>query len=618
MTTPESLYLLLTAAVVAAMLRGVRTVIVDEVHTLARDKRGSHLALSLERLTDVVAADGGRLQRIGLSATQRPLEVVARLLVGVGPRPAGSGGRRLRAPAATSTWPSSCPAPSSRRWPAASSSPTCSTASPGTCGEHRTTLVFVNTRKMAERVAHQLAERLRRDGRSRRRPASARRRCRWRPTTGACRPAGGAGRAAAAGRRPAGPGGHRLARARHRRRARSSWSARSARPGPSGPSSSGSAGPTTTLEGTPAGRLYPLTRDELVECTALLAAVRAGQLDVLRPAGGPARRAGPAARGRGGGGRASGTRTSCSTWSAGPPPTPTSTRAAFDEVVELASWGITTGRGRRGAHLHHDAVNGRLRARRGARLAALTSGGAIPETGDYRVVLDPDGVDRGLGARGLRRRGDRRRHLPARAPTRGGCARWRRAPCGSTDAGDLPPTIPFWLGEAPARTAELSEEVGDLRGWLERAAGRRRRPGRGPAAGAVRAVRVSATRWPTRWWPTWPPAWPPSGPCPPATGIVVERFFDETEGTQLIVHSPYGGRINRALGLALRKRFCVSFDFELQAAADDDTVVLSLGPQHSFPLAQVPEDAAQRHRSRRPDPGRAAPSRCSPPGGGGT
>ena len=363
------------------------------------------------------------------------------------------------------------------------------------------------------------------------------------------------------------------------------------------------------VEGTPAGRLYPLTRDELVECTALLAGVRAGHLDVLHPPVAPLDVltqqvvAEVAAAGE---------------WDVDAlfdlvrraAPSPTSTREAFDEVVDLASWGIQTGRGRRGAHLHHDAVNGRLRARRGARLAALTSGGAIPETGDYRVVLDPDGVTVGSVHEDF-----------AVEATAGdifllGTHSWRvvKVETGTVrvvDAADLPPTIPFWLGEAPARTAELSAEVGDLRAELEPllAGGRRHRcPGRPCAAGPG-----CPRRWPTRWSPTWAPGSWPSGHSPPGERLVVERVFDEAEGTQLIVHSPYGGRINRALGLALRKRFCVSFDFELQAAADDDTVVLSLGPQHSFPLPQVPSMLHSGHGPRRPGPGRAAPPHAGRP-----
>jgi len=590
-TTPESLYLLLTAASSRSILRGVHTVIIDEVHTLARDKRGSHLALTLERLNQLVSAHGGRLQRIGLSATQRPLEVVARLLSGSDPsRPPTAivdCGHRRDLDVAIEL-------PDSELEAVTSSSQLSDVLDliAAHVLEHRTTLVFVNTRKMAERVAHQLAKRL------------------GSPSDGDASTADATGRATdpidAALQVAAHHGSLSTARRRiveQRLRAgdlRALVATASLELGIDvGPvelvCQIGSPRAIGTflqrvgranhqLEGTPAGRLYPLTRDELVECTALLAGVRAGRLDVLQPPVAPldvlaqqlvaevaaaeewevehlyelVRRAAPYAE---------------------------LSRGTFDEVVELVSWGIQTGRGRRGAHLHHDAVNGRLRARRGARLVALTSGGAIPETGDYRVVLDPDGVTVGSVHEDF-----------AVEATAGdifllGTHSWRvkKVETGTVrvvDAGDLPPTIPFWLGEAPARTAELSEEVGSLRADLEpllaagdgeeaRRAVRRRAGVSAEVADQVVAYLGAGLA--------------ALGALPTRDRIVIERVFDDSEGTQLIIHAPYGGRINRALGLALRKRFCVSFDFELQAAADDDTVVLSLGPQHSFPLSQVPK-----------------------------
>jgi ATP-dependent Lhr-like helicase len=578
-TTPESLYLLLTAPSSRAMLRGVHTVIVDEVHTLARDKRGSHLALSLERLDTLVTESGGRLQRIGLSATQRPLDVVARLLSGVHPeRPPTvivdcGHARDLNV---------AIELPDSELEAVASGlqlSDVLDRIAEHT-RQHRTTLIFVNTRKMAERVAHQLAERLGSAehgggdvdasllvaahhgslSAARRRIVETRLRAgdlRALVATASLELGIDVGPVELVCQigspRAIGTFLQRVGRANHQR------------------------------HGVPAGRLYPMTRDELVECTALLAAVRDGRLDLLEPPIAPldvlaqqlvaevaavdergveemwemTRRAAPYAE---------------------------LLRQDFDDVVALASWGIETGRGRRGAHLHHDAVNGRLRARRGARLSALTSGGAIPETGDYRVVLDPEGVTVGSVHEDF-----------AVEATAGdifllGTHSWRvaKVEVGTVrvyDARDLPPTIPFWLGEAPARSAELSMAVSDLRGALEPLLRE------GDGEGARRLV--------MEWAGVSPEvaqqvvAYCAAGLAalgflPTRERIVVERCFDDSEGTQLIVHSPFGGRVNRALGLALRKRFCVSFDFELQAAADDDTVVLSLGPQHSFPLASVP------------------------------
>ncbi len=589
-TTPESLYLLLTAPSSRAVLGSVHTVIIDEVHTLARDKRGSHLALTLERLDHLVAATGGRLQRIGLSATQRPLELVARLLSGVdserAPTTIVDCGHRRDLDVAIEL-------PESELEAVASGGQLADVLDriAGHVMEHRTTLVFVNTRKMAERVAHQLALRLGADGR----PGDAENDgdgLATDPVDAALQVAAHHGSLSAARRRIV---EQRLRAGDLRALVATASLELGIDVGPvelvcqiGSPRAIGTflqriGRANHQIDGTPAGILYPMTRDELVECTALLAGVKAGHLDLLHPPVAPVdvlaqqlvaevaateewevdalyelvRRAGPYAD---------------------------LSRETFDEVVELVSWGIQTGRGRRGAHLHHDAVNGRLRARRGARLAALTSGGAIPETGDYRVVLDPDGITVGSVHEDF-----------AVEATAGdifllGTHSWRvvKVETGTVrviDAGDLPPTIPFWLGEAPARSAELSEEVGALRAGLEpllaegdgtgARAEVRQRAGVSPEVADQVVAYLGA-------------GLASLGALPTRQRLVVERVFDDSEGTQLIVHSPYGGRINRALGLALRKRFCVSFDFELQAAADDDTVVLSLGPQHSFPLSQVP------------------------------
>ncbi len=588
-TTPESLYLLLTAPSSRAVLGDVHTVIVDEVHTLARDKRGAHLALSLERLDHLVSSQGGRLQRIGLSATQRPLDVVARLLSGVDParsptRVVDCGHRRDLDVAIE--------LPASELEAVASGAQLSDVLDRIAAHvlEHRTTLVFVNTRKMAERVAHQLALRLGPgpDGASGPAPAGG---DPADPIDAALQVASHHGSLSAARRRMV---EQRLRAGDLRALVATASLELGIDVGPvelvcqiGSPRAIGTflqrvGRANHQLEGTPAGRLYPMTRDELVECTALLAGVRSGHLDVLHPPVAPvdvlaqqlvaevaaaeeweveplfdlARRAAPYAD---------------------------LSRDTYDQVIDLVSWGIPTGRGRRGAHLHHDAVNGRLRARRGARLAALTSGGAIPETGDYRVVLDPDGVTVGSVHEDF-----------AVEATAGdifllGTHSWRvvKVETGTVrvvDAGDLPPTIPFWLGEAPARTAELSEEVGALRAELEPLLAR------GDGEEARRAVRNRAgvsSEVADQVVVYLGAGLAALGALPTTERLVVERVFDDAEGTQLIVHAPFGGRINRALGLALRKRFCVSFDFELQAAADDDTVVLSLGPQHSFPLSHV-------------------------------
>ncbi len=340
--------------------------------------------------------------------------------------------------------------------------------------------------------------------------------------------------------------------------------------------------------GTPRGRLFPLTRDELVECTALLAAVRAGRLDAIQPPRLPldimAQQlvAEVAAR----------------EWStdalyavmrqAGP--YTEMTRAQFDEVLELVSRGIETGRGRRGAYVHHDLVNGELRGRKSARIAAATSGGAIPEMGDYRVLAEPD--DTLVGSVNE----DWAVESQAGDIFLLGTHSWqiRKVEAGVVrvhDAGDAPPTVPFWLGEAPARTAELSAEVSTLRRRVdEHLVGEDPHGGRQwlmESAGidadtaAMIVDYLAAGR-------------AVLGVMPSQQDLVLERFFDDTGGMQLIVHSPFGGRINRALGLALRKKFCRTFNFELQAAATDDAVILSLGLTHSFPLEDVPRFLSSR------------------------
>ncbi|MDX6336063.1 MAG: ATP-dependent helicase Lhr and Lhr-like helicase, partial [Streptosporangiaceae bacterium] len=343
-----------------------------------------------------------------------------------------------------------------------------------------------------------------------------------------------------------------------------------------------------TRGGIPAGRLYPTTRDELVESAALLHGVRSGRLDALQVPDCPldilaqqvvaecaaedwaeddllalVRQAAPFAD---------------------------LTAEDFGEVAELVSEGIRTGRGRRAAYLHRDRVTGRLAGRRGARLAALTSGGAIPELGDYRVLAEPDGSLVGTVNE------DWAIESMAGDVFLLGTTSWRirRVEPGVVrvvDAQGAPPSVPFWLGEAPGRTVELSEEVCVLRkavagrlgsgGPAEATAWLREECGIGQDAAEVITAYLST-------------ALAQLGLLPDMDTIVLERFFDESGGMQLVGHAPFGARLNRALGLALRKRFCVTFDFELQAAASDDAILLSLGPQHSFPLERVPKFLASK------------------------
>ncbi len=269
------------------------------------------------------------------------------------------------------------------------------------------------------------------------------------------------------------------------------------------------------------------------------------------------------------------------------------TRADFEAVLELAAEGIPTGRGPRMAYLHCDRVNGVLRPRRGARLAALTSGGAIAEVGDYRVVSEPE--DTTVGSVNE----DFAIESMAGDVFLLGTHSWRvqRVTPGEmrvVDAHGANPTIPFWLGEAPARTDELSAEVSELRRALGRILGE---PGDEAFAGPARleeacafvCERCDMSQEPARQLVEYLSAsLAQLGVLPSRRDVVFERFFDEAGGMQLVVHAPFGARVNRAYGFALRKRFCVTFDFELQAAATDDALVLSLGPQHSFPLDSAP------------------------------
>jgi ATP-dependent Lhr-like helicase len=559
-TTPESLYLLVTSEKGREALRTVETVIVDEIHAVARDKRGAHLAITLERLE---ALCDQRPVRIGLSATQRPVETVGRLLVGDRPLPSVVDvGHQRHVDLALEL-------PDGELEAVASAEQMSDVIGriATLVGEHRTTLVFVNTRRLAERLAHQLGERLGEDVVAAHHGSLSKDR-RYRVES---RLRSGGLRALVATASlelgiDIGPvelvcqiGSPRSIATFLQRVGRSNHS----------------------RAGTPKGRLYPLTRDELVECTALLSAVRSGGLDTIRLARLPLDIVAQQVVAE----------VAAKEWKTAElfalvrraAPFTELTRSQFDEVVDLVSEGIETGRGKRGAYLFHDAVNGELRPRKGARLAAATSGGAIPETGDYRVVVDPD--DAFIGTVNE----DWAVESMAGDIFLLGSHSWqiRRVESGIVrvrDAGDAPPTVPFWMGEAPARTAELSQSVSELRDQVDHYLssgdpdGARRwlgdTAGVGPEAATMIVDYLAVGR-------------AALGAMPTRECLVFERFFDDTGGMQLVIHSPYGGRVNRALGLALRKKFCRTFNFELQAAASDDAIVLSLGPHHSFPLDEV-------------------------------
>ncbi|QWP75477.1 DEAD/DEAH box helicase [Lysobacter sp. K5869] len=567
-TTPESLYVLLGSESGRAMLSTVRSVIVDEIHAVADDKRGSHLSLSLERLRELCAAPP---VRIGLSATQKPIDEVARFLVGSDAVAADGTpdcaivdiGYDKRRDLALELPGSPLSAVMSHdQWDEVYA------RLAELVEQHRTTLVFVNTRRMAERAAKHLADKLGKDAvaahhgsLSRELRLDAEQRLKRGQLRVLVATASlelgidigdvdlvcqlGSPRAIAAFLQRVGRAGHHVG-------------------------------------GVPKGRLFPSSRDDLVECAALLDSVRRGELDALRIPPAPldvlaqqivaeaamrdcgedelfacVRRAWPYAR---------------------------LERKHFDQIVRMLADGFTTRRGPRAAYLHRDAVHGRVRARRGARMTAVMSGGTIPDTGDYAVVLEPEAqvigsVNEDFAVESLG--GD---------VFQLGNASYRilRVEPGRVrveDAQGLPPNIPFWLGEAPGRSDELSHSVSRLRAAADAAfqraddnAGAARALAQEFALDSASALQLADYLGRTRH---------ALGLVPTQDTLVFERFFDESGGTQLVIHSPYGSRVNKAWGLALRKRFCRKFNFELQAAATEDAIVLSLSTSHSFPLEDV-------------------------------
>lgn len=565
-TTPESLYVLLGSESGRQILRDVRSVIVDEIHAIAGNKRGSHLALSLERLEALCERP---LVRVGLSATQKPIDAVARFLVGT-ERPCeivdiGHGRARdlaLEVP----------PVPleavmSNDAWALVYD------RLAALAGEHRTTLVFVNTRRMAERTTRHLAERLggavvaahhgslAREQRLTAEQKLKRGELRVLVATASlelgidigdvelvCQL--GSPRSIAAFLQRVGRAGHQVA-------------------------------------GVSKGRLFPSSRDDLIECAALLYAVRRGELDTLRIPPAPLdvlaqqivaevssrewqedallallRRAMPYA---------------------------VLDDDTYQALLRMLAEGYTTRHGARGAYLHRDLATRSLRGRRGGRLTALTSGGTIADNSDYAVLLEPQGLNIGtvnedfavesLAGDVFQLGNTSYRILKIEA----GRVRVE-------DAQGMPPSIPFWLGEAPGRSDELSFAVARLRGEIdqrlasaESQATERLQPvidWLAETPGIPREAAQQIVEYLAR-------ARAALGALPTQRRLIMERFFDESGGTQLVIHSPYGSRINRAWGLALRKRFCRTFNFELQAAATEDAIILSLSTSHSFALDEV-------------------------------
>jgi len=565
-TTPESLYVLLGSVSGRAMLASVRTVIVDEIHAVAASKRGSHLALSLERLQAIVAAP---LVRIGLSATQKPIDEVARFLVGAGAVVDGHAnceivdiGYAKERDLALELPPTPLAAVMSNdQWEQVY----------GRIAElvhlHRTTLVFVNTRRMAERAARHLGERLGKDAVAAHHGSLAKE-----------------ARLAAEQRLKRGElkvlvataslelgldiGDVDLVCQLGSPRSIATFLQRAGRSG-------------HAVGGIPKARLFPQSRDELVECAALLDAIRRGELDALHIVPAPldvlaqqivaetasrewnedalfalVRRAWPYAR---------------------------LARADFDAVVRMLADGFTTRHGARASYVHRDVVHHVLREKKGSRLAALTSGGTIPETGDYAVVLEPQSTNVGTVnedfavesiAGDVFQLGNTSYRILRVEPGR----------IRVEDAHGAAPSIPFWLGEAPGRSDELSFAVARLRDEVGATIARDGREAATRSLIAATGLDDEAARQIVDHLAR---SLAVLGALPTQERIVVERFFDASGGMQLVVHSPFGSRLNRAWGLALRKRFCRRFNFEIQAAATEDAIVLSLSTSHSFPLDEV-------------------------------
>src|SRR5882724_10987757 len=566
-TTPESLYILMGSESGRRMLATTRAVIVDEIHALAPNKRGVHLALTLERLTVLC---GGRLLRIGLSATQKPIEEVARFLVGAKAdgTPAAdcaiidSGHRRARDLAIEVPAGPLEAVMSGEVWVQVYD------RLAELIRAHRTTLIFVNTRRLAERVTRQLSDRLSESEVTAHHGSLAKEQrfdAEQRLKRGALR----ALVATASLELGIDIGDVDLVCQLGSPRSIASFLQRVGRSG-------------HAVDGTPKGRLFPLSRDELVECTALLDSVRRGELDQLhipeRPLDVLAQQIVA--------------ETAAQDWGEDELfqlfrrgwPYRALPREDFAAVVAMLAEGFSTRRGRRGALIHHDAVNHRLRGRRGARLTALTNAGTIPDNADYRVMLEPESqfigtVNEDFAVESMA--GD----IFQLGNTSYRIQRVERGIVRVEDAHGQPPTIPFWLGEAPGRSNELSQSVSRLRTEISE-----RLPADRSGAGVARwlmeeiGLDASAAEQLAEYLAA---AHAALGCLPAQDQIVLERFFDSVGGMQLVVHSPYGSRLNRAWGLALRKRFCRKFNFELQAAATEDNIVLSLTTAHSFDLAEV-------------------------------
>jgi ATP-dependent Lhr-like helicase len=594
-TTPESLYLLLTSTSGREMLKTVRTVIVDEIHAVAQTKRGAHLSLTLERLAANAAQP---MQRIGLSATQKPIEEVARFLTGAGVAPGTPSRKSIERQGSLDLDP-----PGDLRHGVPGTTP-CRIVNSGhvrerdldivmppapleavmsgevwatvydrlaqLIHEHHTTLLFANTRRMVERVSRHLAERLGETA------VAAHHGSLSKETRFNAEQRLKAGElkvmvATASLELGIDIGDVELVCQLGTPRSISTFLQRVGRANHS-------------VGGVPKGRIFPASRDELIDCVALLDSVRRGELDRLHIPEHPLDVlsqqivAEVSAREYG--------EDELFDLMRGAYSYRNLSRKDFDAVVRMLSDGFSTKRGKRGTYLHRDAVNNVLRARKGAKLTAITCGGAIPDNADYQVILEPSSVFVGTLNEDFAiesMAGD----IFQLGNTSYRILRVETGKVRVEDAKGQPPSIPFWLGEAPARTDELSASVSRLRADIEAML---------PEVTAE-SIALAIETVMERYRLTRPAAQQMVeylagakavlGKLPTLDTLVFERFFDESGGQQLIIHAPYGARVNRGFGLALRKKFCRTFNFELQAAATEDAIILSLGETHSFDLASV-------------------------------
>jgi ATP-dependent helicase Lhr and Lhr-like helicase len=538
LTTPESLYVLLGSSGGRAMLANVEAVVIDEIHALINNKRGAHLALSLERLQALV---GPNLQRIGLSATLRPMRLAAAFLAGVGRRCAIVSPGHQSLPEVFLETPDVPLGPFAHgaHWRFVGERLQTLAGLPGNM------LVFCNTRSQVEKVAAMLGEKLGSEqvaahhgsiGRERRQDVEVGLK-QGQLKVVVCSASlelgidiGRLDRVCQIGTCSAiSSFRQRAGRARHAPHLR------------------------------PRIHVFPLSLSDLLDCRALMSGMEEGRVDatvvcrqpldvlsqqiIAMAAAGEtdieqlfvlARRALP--------------------WRG-------LDRVEFDKVIEMLHEGFVSGRETARGPVFR-VTSGQLGVAHNADKRCLLNAGTIPEWFEYEVHDAATG--RRLG------RLDEEfafESSPGQIMQLGG-QNWCivRITTGRVEveaAEDQVPNMPFWFGEGPGRSRALSRQVHNLC-----------RDSHNQLDDQLRAYLEDSRAI--------------LGKLPGRNCIVLERFFDPGGDQHLVIHSLFGARLNRAWGLALRKRFCRNFNFELQAAAVDNGLLISLGAVHSFDLSEVP------------------------------